>query len=155
MTGWMNDCNNILFLYRAIIMFELCESLKKYPVITDLPLSRVLLYNAKHLPWVLLVPRVSSIAQVTDLSEDDNLKLFREVDFVSRVMKETFKCDRLNVAAIGNKTPQLHVHVICRTENDPYWPETVWQYKCEKLDSDESDARVELLRPKFEKYMRN
>lgn len=134
-------------------MFALCESLKKYPVITDLPLSRVLLYNARHLPWVLLVPRVSGIAQITDLSEDDKVNLLREVDFVSCIMKKTFECDRLNVAAIGNKTPQLHVHVICRTESDPYWPETVWQYKCEKLDADESGARVELLRPKFEKYI--
>ena len=33
---------------------------------------------------------------------------------------------RVNIAALGNMVPQLHVHVIGRFETDPAWPRPVW-----------------------------
>lgn len=132
--------------------FDLCEGLNKKLFITDLSISRVLLNDTKNLPWVLLVPRVAGAAQLVDLSFDEQIQVLREIDTVSRAMQKLFPCDRLNVAAIGNKTPQLHIHIICRSKDDPYWPETVWQYKCEKMSAEESNDRASIIREALEKY---
>jgi diadenosine tetraphosphate (Ap4A) HIT family hydrolase len=35
-------------------------------------------------------------------------------------------CDKLNIAALGNVVPQLHVHVIARFRGDAAWPKPVW-----------------------------
>jgi diadenosine tetraphosphate (Ap4A) HIT family hydrolase len=34
--------------------------------------------------------------------------------------------EKLNVGALGNMVPQLHVHVIGRFKGDPAWPGPVW-----------------------------
>ena len=56
------------------------------------------------------------------------LRLLRELDDVQKMMWQEFQPTQLNVAAIGNKTPQLHIHVIARYESDPAWPGTVWDH---------------------------
>ncbi len=130
--------------------FKLCSALDEKLFVTDLSLSRVLLNPTKDLPWIFLVPRVENVLQITDLSMPDQMKLLKELNLASKIMTTLFECDRLNIAAIGNKTPQLHVHIICRTMSDPYWPETVWQYEYTKMTESESLKRVTLLRSKFE-----
>src|SRR3546814_14403895 len=49
-----------------------------------------------------------------------------EIDQASRLLRDAFVPFKLNVAALGNLVPQLHVHVIARFENDPAWPAPVW-----------------------------
>jgi diadenosine tetraphosphate (Ap4A) HIT family hydrolase len=39
---------------------------------------------------------------------------------------ERYQCKRVNVAAIGNLVPQLHLHIVGRREDDPCWPGVVW-----------------------------
>ena len=43
-------------------------------------------------------------------------------------MESVFQPDKLNVAAIGNVVPQLHVHHIARFKNDAAWPAPVWGF---------------------------
>lgn len=116
--------------------FLLNEQLSHYKNIIELPLSTVLL-NSTELPWVFLVPRRMNIVQMNQLEHNDQLQLMKEISWMSNIMEYCFPCDRLNVAAIGNKTPQLHIHIICRSKGDSYWPETVWQYKCKKMSDEE------------------
>ncbi len=130
--------------------FVLCTNLCEKGFIIDLPLSRVLLNDSKYIPWIFLVPRISDVVQITDLSLPQQMQLTKEINLSSNVMQSTFKCDRLNIASIGNKTSQLHVHVICRTFNDKYWPETVWQYTYDKMQDDELMERALLLKKRFE-----
>jgi diadenosine tetraphosphate (Ap4A) HIT family hydrolase len=33
---------------------------------------------------------------------------------------------KLNVAALGNQVPQLHVHHVVRREADAAWPRPIW-----------------------------
>lgn len=108
--------------------FTLHPNLAKKLFIHDLPLCRVLLENEKHYPWLILVPRKANLSRIMDLSAEDQLQLIQELDKVQRVIWEEFQPTQLNVAAIGNKTPQLHIHVIARCENDPAWPGTVWDH---------------------------
>ena len=129
--------------------FQLLPTFQKKTKICDLKLSTVIMED-KEFPWLLLIPRVADVVQMNQLSEQDQLQLMKEINFCSSIMEELFECDRLNVAAIGNKTPQLHVHIICRTEKDSLWPETVWGQPMTRLSQEENDARADKIRKKFE-----
>ncbi|MBA3816532.1 MAG: HIT domain-containing protein [Parachlamydiaceae bacterium] len=108
--------------------FDLHPNLSKKIFIANLPLCRVLLEDEKHYPWLFLVPRRQNTSRMMDLNESDQLQLIKELDFVQKIMWEEFQPTQLNVAAIGNKTPQLHIHVIARKLSDPAWPNTVWDH---------------------------
>lgn len=127
--------------------FELHANLAKKIFITDLPLCRVLLEDEKHYPWLLLVPRQPNVSRIMDLSVSDQLQLIKELDFVQKLMWKEFKPVQLNVAAIGNKTPQLHIHVIARYTSDPAWPNTVWDHSVRaKYDEDVKNSRIKRLK---------
>ena len=130
--------------------FELHPNLLKKDFILDLPLSRVLLENESHYPWILLVPRRSDISRIMDLEQSDQLQLFKELDLSQKILWSSFSLTQLNVAAIGNKTPQLHIHIIGRRSIDPAWPDTVWDHP-ERLaySSCEKEAMVLRLRSAF------
>jgi diadenosine tetraphosphate (Ap4A) HIT family hydrolase len=108
--------------------FELHPNLAKKIFVKDFPLCRLLLEDEKHYPWFFLIPRRPNISRLIDLSAEDQLQLMKEMDTVQNIVWKEFHPTQLNVAAIGNKTPQLHVHIIARYENDPAWPHTVWDH---------------------------
>lgn len=92
----------------------------------DLPLSRVLLSRNACWPWLILVPRRAGAVEIHRLEAADQIQLMAEIARASRVMEAVFRPDKLNVAAIGNLVPQLHVHVVARTRGDAAWPGPVW-----------------------------
>jgi diadenosine tetraphosphate (Ap4A) HIT family hydrolase len=92
----------------------------------DLPLCRVLLINDANYPWLLLVPRRRETVEIIDLDFVEQAQLMSEVAHASRTLKAMTGCDKINVAALGNVVPQLHVHVIARSRSDPAWPKPVW-----------------------------
>lgn len=130
--------------------FVLHSNLEKKLFVVDLPLCRVLLEDNQFYPWLFLVPRRPNASRMIDLSEPDQLQLLRELDFTQKMMWDEFQPTQLNVAAIGNKTPQLHVHVIARYDNDPAWPNTVWDHPKRMPYNEELKAsRVVRLRHLF------
>jgi diadenosine tetraphosphate (Ap4A) HIT family hydrolase len=94
--------------------------------IGDLPLSQVLVIKDAHYPWLLLVPRRPEIVEIIDLDEVEQAQLMTEISRVARALKEITKCDKLNIAALGNLVPQLHVHIVARRSGDAAWPRPVW-----------------------------
>jgi diadenosine tetraphosphate (Ap4A) HIT family hydrolase len=92
----------------------------------DLPLSRVLIVNDANYPWLMLVPRRPDILEIIDLDDVERAQLMTEIALVGRALKEVSQCDKLNVAALGNVVPQLHVHMIARRKTDAAWPKPVW-----------------------------
>ncbi len=94
--------------------------------IGDLPLSRVLVVKDAHYPWLILVPRRDDASEIIDLDEVGQGQLMTEINRVGRALKEITKCDKLNVAALGNMVPRLHVHIIARRTSDAAWPRPVW-----------------------------
>lgn len=95
-------------------------------VIGELPLSRVLLMNDARFPWLILVPRIAGLHELIDLARDDQHVLLDEVNRAAHVLHAIAKPDKLNIAALGNVVPQLHVHVIARFAGDAAWPRPVW-----------------------------
>ena len=94
--------------------------------IGDLPLCRVLVIKDAHYPWLLLVPRRPEAVEIIDLDEVQQAQLMTEMTRVVCALKEITKCDKLNIAALGNLVPQLHVHIIARRSSDVAWPRPVW-----------------------------
>jgi diadenosine tetraphosphate (Ap4A) HIT family hydrolase len=94
--------------------------------LTQLPLCEVLLMNDANYPWLVLVPRIGDAVELVDLSDEEQVTLTRELSLSSRALQTLFKPDKLNVAALGNVVPQLHVHVIARFTTDVAWPRPVW-----------------------------
>ena len=92
----------------------------------DLGLCSVLLMDDSRFPWLILVPRRANLSELTDLAAEDAAALWREVHLATGVMLALAKPDKVNVAALGNVVPQLHVHVIGRFLSDPAWPRPVW-----------------------------
>ena len=94
--------------------------------IGDLPLSKVLVIKDANYPWLMLVPRRPAKVEIIDLDEVEQAQLMAEVSRAAKALKEITKCDKLNIAALGNMVPQLHVHVIARRTGDAAWPRPVW-----------------------------
>ena len=94
--------------------------------VADWSLSRVILMNDARFPWLVLVPRRPGASEIFDLSEEDRLTLSREYCRAGERLKTLTGCKKINICAIGNNVPQLHIHVIARSEGDPVWPSPVW-----------------------------
>lgn len=108
-------------------MFTLHERLQADTVsVTRLKLCRVLWMNDASFPWLILVPERPEIREVHQLSAADRSLLIEEIAFASRVLETLFHPDKINVGALGNLVPQLHLHIIARFRNDRAWPGPVW-----------------------------
>jgi len=91
-----------------------------------LPLSVLLLFNDARYPWFVLVPRRAAVTEIFELAEADRRQLWSESAQLSKFMKHAFHADKMNIGALGNLVPQLHVHHIARFHHDPAWPGPVW-----------------------------
>lgn len=95
-------------------------------LVADLELSRVLLMNDSQYPWLVQVPVRENITEIIELSQTEQQQLWCESALISQLLKDTFNPDKLNVAALGNMVPQLHIHHIARFTTDNAWPAPVW-----------------------------
>jgi diadenosine tetraphosphate (Ap4A) HIT family hydrolase len=94
--------------------------------LASLALCDLRLMDDANYPWLVLVPRVAGARELIDLGTDQRRQLSDEIDLAARLLRDVFRPFKLNVAALGNLVPQLHVHVIARFEGDPAWPAPVW-----------------------------
>ena len=92
----------------------------------DFTLSQLRLMDDARFPWLILVPRIAGARELIDLDEGDRASLLGEVTIVGRMLESLLAPDKLNVAALGNIVPQLHMHIIARYASDAAWPQTVW-----------------------------
>jgi diadenosine tetraphosphate (Ap4A) HIT family hydrolase len=110
-------------------------------------LCDVQLMDDAHHPWLILVPRVQDAVEIIDLGPQQQAMLMQEIDRASRALRATMKPDKLNVAALGNMVPQLHVHVIARFRDDIAWPRPVWgTATAQPYSPEQLIERVEILR---------
>ena len=94
--------------------------------VPELPAGRVLLMNESRYPWLILVPRRANVREIIELSADERTQLWAESDQISRTLMALFQADKLNLGALGNLVPQLHLHHLARFQTDAAWPAPVW-----------------------------
>ncbi len=97
----------------------------------DWPLCQVRLQDDARFPWLILLPRVAGAVELDDLTPEQRAVLMEEMvqaGEVVRALAETAgrPVDKLNTAALGNVTRQLHVHVVGRRRDDGLWPDPIW-----------------------------
>lgn len=133
-------------------MFELHSQLANDCIeVGDLTLCKVLLLNDRLYPWLILVPRREGVSEIFQLTEEDQIQLLTESSAVGKALMAYFSADKLNVAALGNMVPQLHVHHVLRYKTDPMWPKPVWggvvaePYNTEQLVLRMAEVREQLL----------
>jgi len=115
--------------------------------VAELPLCRVLLMDREALPWYVLVPRRDGLREIHELDRTDQQQLIAESSAVSRAMQRLYAPDKLNIAAIGNLVPQLHLHHVARWAHDPVWPQPVWgRIDATRCLAETAAARIDAMR---------
>lgn len=89
-------------------------------------LSHLLIMNDANYPWFILVPDRADIREIFQLDPSDQHQLIDESSRLARALVSVFKPDKLNIAALGNVVPQLHIHHVVRYRHDAAWPRPVW-----------------------------
>ena len=108
------------------------------------------LMDDANYPWLILVPQRSGLVELHDLSAGDLEARTDEIMLASRALQALFTPDKINVAAIGNLVPQLHVHVVARFTDDPAWPKPVWgALPARPYDPAQLEARLAALRSAY------
>ncbi|MBA6232002.1 MULTISPECIES: HIT domain-containing protein [unclassified Colwellia] len=107
--------------------FQLHALLKRDAIeLLELPLSTLLLMNDSNYPWFVLVPRVDDVQDIYQLDWQQQQQFLNESSLLSEILMQLFNGTKMNVAALGNICPQLHVHHIVRFADDIAWPKPVW-----------------------------
>lgn len=115
--------------------------------VAALPLSDLRLMRDARYPWLLLVPRVAGLIELTDLDAPARGLLVEEIALASQALRAVAPCDKLNVGALGNQVRQLHVHIVARQIGDDAWPGPVWgRHPPLPYAENTLDARIDALR---------
>jgi diadenosine tetraphosphate (Ap4A) HIT family hydrolase len=110
-------------------MFELHPRLRQDTVeIHSLDLSLLLMMNDARFPWLILVPAKKGLKELHALTPNEQMRLMGEITLCSQLLEEIHAPDKINVGALGNLVPQLHIHVIARRHSDAAWPGPVWGF---------------------------
>jgi|TARA_R110002072_G_scaffold189593_3_gene346672 diadenosine tetraphosphate (Ap4A) HIT family hydrolase len=116
-------------------------------LVDDWPLCRVLLMNDSRFPWLILVPRQDGLRDFDEIAESDKPSFLTEIDRASRALRTETSAEKMNVAALGNMVPQLHVHVVARFVTDTAWPAPVWGVgEAVPYTTDQAEALILALR---------
>lgn len=103
-------------------------------------LCHLLLMNDANYPWFILVPDQDNVREIYELSVQQQQQLMAESSLLARSLVAAFAADKLNIAALGNVVPQLHIHHIVRYRHDPAWPRPVWGVQPKKPYNDTERA---------------
>lgn len=107
--------------------FELAPEIERDSIwLSDWPLCQLRVQNDVSYPWFILIPRRQAMVEIIDLTVAEQEQLWRESAHLSVFLKTEFQAKKLNIAALGNMVPQLHLHHIVRYQNDAAWPAPVW-----------------------------
>ncbi len=95
-------------------------------VLGKFSLSHLLLMRDANYPWFILVPDRENLTEIYQLDDAEQSQLISESSTLSRIISKQFDADKINIAALGNLVPQLHIHHIVRYTTDAAWPAPVW-----------------------------
>lgn len=116
-------------------------------VLGNLPLSRVLLLDDARYPWLILVPQRPNLREIYELEPAGQQQLVEESSRVGKVLMSLYAGDKLNIGALGNLVPQLHLHHVVRRQGDPAWPGPVWGHSpAQRYGQQELTERMAQLR---------
>ncbi|GEK12814.1 HIT domain-containing protein [Aliivibrio fischeri] len=119
-------------------------------VLGNLPLCKVLLIKEDIGPWLILVPRIEELKEIHHMTDEQQIQFIKESSAVALLLEDNFSPDKINIGALGNLVPQLHIHHIARFTTDVAWPGPVWGNTTGIIRAQSSQTQlVDLLRDKL------
>jgi diadenosine tetraphosphate (Ap4A) HIT family hydrolase len=119
-------------------------------LVSELEVCSLRLMDDARWSWLILVPRLSNIAEWHDLSKGQRMMVDDEVARTGKALQAVANCEKLNIANIGNMVRQMHIHVIARNKGDDNWPGPVWGFgQREPYDIDSARKFIETFRAEF------
>ncbi|MBS4051880.1 MAG: HIT domain-containing protein [Methylomonas sp.] len=117
-------------------------------------LCKILLMNDKHYPWAILVPQRPDITEIYQLEPGDRQQLLEESCRLAEALVALYHPDKLNIAAIGNLVPQLHLHHVARYRTDIAWPGPVWgKFAASAYTEQEAEIHIARLRESLQGHL--
>ncbi len=89
-------------------------------------LCQLLMMNDSQYPWFILVPEKAGLTEIYQLGKAERHLLTEESCYLAENLAVLYKADKMNIAAIGNLVPQLHIHHVVRYQTDKAWPAPIW-----------------------------
>ena len=114
--------------------------------LAEWPLCEVRVINDANYPWLVLIPRRAGLKDFDDLTPEDMALAGEEIRKASGALRRLYRPDKLNVAALGNQVPQLHIHVIARFHGDAAWPNPIWGAVPARPYRGDDDERIVALK---------
>ena len=120
--------SSIAFIsYKMTTQFQLHERLQQDCIdLGRFDLCRILMMNDSQYPWFILVPEKVGIQEIYQLTQSERQTLTEESCYLAENVALLYNADKMNIAAIGNLVPQLHIHHVVRYQADKAWPAPVW-----------------------------
>lgn len=117
-------------------------------------LSQILLMNDRQYPWAILVPQRPDITEIYQLEPCDRQQLLEESCWLAEALVALYRPDKLNIAAIGNLVPQLHLHHVARYRTDIAWPGPIWgKFPTSTYAEPEAESRIARLRENLQQHL--
>lgn len=121
-------------------------------LITRYKSIQIRLVDDARFQWVLLIPEQPKASEIHDLNDMMRRNLLDLASRLGKVMKTRFEADKINIAAIGNIVPQLHVHVVARRQGDDAWPAPIWGHgEPVPMHEDLRQSRIHVIQAGLEK----
>jgi diadenosine tetraphosphate (Ap4A) HIT family hydrolase len=116
-------------------------------LIGRLPLCEARLQSDARWPWICLIPRRAEVTEIEQLSVADRAQLIEEATACGPAVRAIgealgWTVEKLNIGALGNVTPQLHMHVVGRRRGDAAWAGPVWGVGTAEAYAPEAEARA-------------
>jgi diadenosine tetraphosphate (Ap4A) HIT family hydrolase len=130
-------------------MFKLHDMLENDCIrLAETDLNLLLLMNDSGYPWFVLVPKREHIKEMFQLSDKEQLQFTKESAFLAEQLYRLFEADKMNIAALGNMCPQLHIHHIARYKSDKSWPAPIWgKFPTEAYSKEQINVLKEKIKP--------
>ena len=105
-------------------------------------ISTVLMIDYVDIPWILLVPRLQGVEEMHELEQEHRHLLIDEIASVTAGLQRVFSPVRINLADIGNRVAEMHIHIVARSHDDVFWPRVVWSQERKAYPSREAAAKM-------------
>ena len=124
-----------------MLLYNIHKDFLTKDLICELKTGFVFLENNSNLPWIILVYK-KNVKNMLALTTEERLNLMKDIEICEQVIGKVYKPFQTNIAMLGNQTPHLHVHIIGRTKNDPYFPNAPFGYEGKPYSSQEKSQII-------------
>jgi diadenosine tetraphosphate (Ap4A) HIT family hydrolase len=92
--------------------------------------------NDRRFGWIIIVPKQEGVREWFELEAEQQVELLELVNRSAQHLQRLTGAEKINIGALGNMVPQLHIHIIARSSGDPCWPGPVWGNGAPELFAD-------------------